>query len=58
MKKFNILEELLNEYVDSPTHAKIGFIEADNAEQAMVIAKLLYPHLAVKVEPIEEQPGV
>jgi len=50
MKKYQVVEFILNEYVDHPKERVVAEIEAMSKEEAAKIAKLRYPNLVVEIK--------
>lgn len=47
--KYEIVEQILNEYVDAPTKKVLEVIEASSKEEAQKIAKQRHPNSVVEV---------
>lgn len=50
--KFQIIENVLNEYTNDPVGRKLGEVEAKDKAEAEKLAKLQYPNTSVKVQPV------
>lgn len=47
--KYQIVEDVLNEYTNAPTSRTLGEVEAKSKEEAEKLARLQYPNTVVKV---------
>lgn len=44
MAKFKVFENVLNEYVNHPTQVFVEEVEAESANEAIQLVRMMYPH--------------
>lgn len=47
MRKYHVFENVLNEYVNHPTQVLLQEIEAESAEEAVKIVRMMHPDKGV-----------